>query len=97
MIHLIGRHSTQTGMPSVLVIEVHPIANTLLCLSSVVVSFEIDLLVFQAAPEALNKHIVHPASLAVHADFNAMIFDDIGKALTGKLTALMLLNISGGP
>jgi hypothetical protein len=32
MVYLIGCHSTQTSMPSVLIVEVHPIANALLCL-----------------------------------------------------------------
>ena len=38
------------------------------CLGDSIVGFEIDLLIFQTAPEALDKYIVHPASLAIHAD-----------------------------
>ena len=57
MINLIGCHSTQTGVPSVLVVEVHPTANALLCLVDTVVGFQIDLLIFQTAPETLDKDI----------------------------------------
>ena len=89
MVYLIGCHSTQTGVPSVLVVEVHPIANALLCLVDTVVGFQIDLLIFQTAPETLDKYIVHPAALAVHADLNIMLLEHIGEALTGKLTALI--------
>ena len=76
-------------MPSVLVVEVHPIANALLCLVDTVVGFEIDFLIFQTAPETLDKDIVHPTTLAVHADLNVMVLEHIGEALTGKLTALI--------
>ncbi len=89
MVNLIGRHSTQTGVPSVLFVEAHPIANALLCLVDTVVGFQIDLLIFQAAPEALNKYIVYLAALAFHADFNAMRLEHISEVLTGELTALI--------
>ena len=89
MIHLIGCHSTETGVPSVLVVESHPIVNALLCLVDTVVGFKIDLLVFQTAPETLDKYIVHPAALAVHADLNMLVLEHIRETLTGKLTALV--------
>ena len=89
MINLIGCHSTQTGVPSVLVVEVHPIANALLCLVDTIVGFQIDFLIFQTAPEALDKYIIHPTALAVHADLNIMVLQYLGEALTGELTALI--------
>jgi len=76
-------------MPPVLIIELNPISNTLLGLCNGVVGLEIDFLVFQAAPEPFNKHIIHPAALAVHADSNALVLEDIGKAFTGELAALV--------
>jgi hypothetical protein len=89
MVYLIGCHSTQTSVPSVLIVELHPIANALLCLIDTVVGFKIDLLIFLTAPETLDKYIVHPATLAVHADLDILVLEHTGEALTGKLTALI--------
>jgi len=63
--------------------------DTLPDLSDTVVSLEINLLVFQAAPEALNKNIIHPASLTVHADFDTAVLQHVRKIFAGKLTALV--------
>ena len=76
-------------MPPLLIVEHQPIADTLLGLSDTVVGLEIYLLVFQAAPEALNKNIIHPASLTVHTDFDAVVFQHVREIFTGKLTALV--------
>jgi hypothetical protein len=71
---LVGRHPAQVGVPSLFVIGRQPISDTLLGLSNAVVGRPVNLLVFQAAPEALNKYIIYPASLIVHADFDALAF-----------------------
>ena len=44
---------------------------------------------FQAAPEALDKHIVHPVSFAIHADLDVIVFEYIREILPGKLTTLV--------
>ena len=44
---------------------------------------------FQAAPETLDKHIVHPVSLAIHADLDVIVFEYIREILSGKLTTLV--------
>jgi hypothetical protein len=44
-------------------------ADTLTGLSGTLVGLEINLFVFQAAPEALNKNIIHPAYLTVIPPF----------------------------
>ena len=77
-------------MPSVLVVEVHPIANALLCLVDTIVGFQIDFLIFQTAPEALDKYIIHPAALAVHADLDIMDLKYNGEALAGKVIQQLL-------
>jgi hypothetical protein len=78
-------------VPPLLIIEHQPIVDTLLGLSDTIVGLEINLFVFQSSPEALNKDIIQPSALAVHADFDAVIFQYIGKIFTGKLSALVAI------
>ncbi len=54
-----------------------------------IIGFEIDLHMFQAALEALDKHIVHPASFAIHADLDVMVFECIREILASKLATLV--------
>jgi hypothetical protein len=35
---------------------------------------EVDLLVFEAAPQPLDKDVVHASALAVHADHDPVLF-----------------------
>jgi hypothetical protein len=54
-----------------------------------VVGPQIHLLVFDAAPEALDKHIVAPSPIAIHADGDAILAQDAGEVVTGELAALI--------
>jgi hypothetical protein len=76
-------------MLPLLIIEHRPVADALFGLGHTIIGFEIALLMSQAAPEALDKHIVHPASLAIHVDFDVMVFEYIREILAGKLTTLV--------
>jgi hypothetical protein len=49
------------------------------------VGVEVHLLVFHQAPEALNEHIVAPATLSIHADGDLLAVEDGGEGRTGKL------------
>ena len=48
---------------------------------------QLDLLIFDAAPQALDEHIVEPAALAVHADTNAGVLESDGEGAAGELAA----------
>ena len=76
-------------MPSSLIVEHQPVADALFGLGHTIIGFEIDLLMFQAEPVALDKHIVHPAPLPIHADLDVMVFEYIREILAGKLTTLV--------
>src|SRR5687768_4684905 len=54
-------------------------------LGHAVVGFEIHLLVFDAAPQPLDKHIVAPGSLAIHADRNLVLQQDLREGRRCKL------------
>ena len=65
-------------------------------MTDVVVGLQIYFFIFHTAPEALDKHIVQPAPLAIHADLNAVLLEYSGERLTGELTTLIRVkNIKG--
>src|SRR5262249_41851482 len=54
------------------VVKVQPGANTGFGFSHCRISVQVDLLVFEAAPQSLDKDVVHATAFAVHADHDAM-------------------------
>ena len=50
---------------------------------------EVDALMFDTAPEAFHEDIVMVAALAVHADPDAMMLENIGEGFTGELDTLI--------
>ena len=72
-------------MASSMVVELHPIGYELGDFSDGLVTPKSQLLIFDTSPEALDKHVVHPASFAVHADFNVLTFDGLDPIWTREL------------
>src|ERR1700675_3263365 len=54
------------------VVKVEIPADRISCLGDSFVGSQIDLLVFDAAPQPLNEHVVPPGPFAIHADSDAM-------------------------
>src|SRR5206468_1482165 len=54
-----------------------------------VVGPQIDLLVFDAAPQAFDEYVVAPGALAVHADCDAVVGEHAGEGRAGELAALI--------
>src|ERR1039458_9943048 len=54
-----------------------------------VVRFQINLLVFDRSPQALDEHIIPPISFAIHADGDAGFEKNAGEAGAGELAALI--------
>lgn len=52
---------------------------------------EIDLFVFDRSPEPLDKDIVLPGAAAVHADFDAEVFQNLRERDRCKLAALVII------
>jgi len=50
---------------------------------------QVDALIFQAAPEPLDEHVVHPAPAPVHRDANACLLQNAGEPRRGELAALV--------
>src|SRR6266702_708690 len=53
------------------------------------VSSEIDLLVFDRAPQPFDKEVVAPGALAVHADGDGVLDQHAGEGRAGELAALI--------
>ena len=54
-----------------------------------VVGPQIHLLVFDAAPQPLDEHVVPPSPFAVHADRNAVVGEHAGEGRARELRALV--------
>src|SRR5687768_2450054 len=53
------------------------------------VGVEVDLLVLERTPHALDEHVVEPAALAVHADLDAVLAQYPREGLGGELRPLV--------
>ena len=62
----------KTLVRSAAIVEVEVAADRGTGLADVVVGPQVHLLIFDAAPQPLNEHVVAPCALAVHADGDAV-------------------------
>src|SRR5260370_12889401 len=84
----IRRPSVKARMRSLAVVEVEIAADRGARLADAVVGPEIDLFVFDRAPEPLDENVVPPRSLAVHADGDGALHQEAGELRTAELAAL---------
>lgn len=60
------------------------------CLGQAAVSAQIDLLVFERSPEALDEDVVSPAAFSVHAQLDRVVVSDqFHEVAVGELGALI--------
>ena len=76
---LIRRAAVKTRMGTPAVIEVEISADRAARLADAVIGPQVHLLVFDAAPEPLDEHVVAPCALAVHADRDAVVGEHAGE------------------
>src|ERR1700716_2833392 len=89
LVNLLRCAITEALVLALCVVKVQPGANTGLGFGHTRISMEVDLLVFEAAPQPLDEDVVHAPALAVHADRDAMPLQGAGKIVTGELAALV--------
>jgi len=63
------------------VVKVQPGANNGPGFGDTRISMQVDLLVFETAPQPLDKDVVHAPALAVHADRDAMPLQGAGEVV----------------
>src|ERR1700731_2751377 len=71
------------------VVKFQPGANTGLGFGHSRISMEVDLLIFEAAPQPLDEDVVHTPALAVHADHDPLPFQGTGEVVASELAALV--------
>src|SRR6516162_5127214 len=71
------------------IVEIEIASNAAAGFTDALVSSQIHLLVFDASPQTLNKHVVSPSPLAIHADRNSPVGKDTGERRAGELAALI--------
>src|SRR5206468_6889157 len=71
------------------VIKVEVTADRCAGITDAVVGSQIHLLVFDAAPQPLDKDVVAPSALAIHADGDPVLDQRAGECSAGELTALV--------
>lgn len=76
-------------MPSLSIVENEPIYDSYFSLRNILVGFQIDFFILDAAPQSFDKDIIHPPPFPVHADGNVVKFQDTGKILGSKLYPLV--------
>ena len=76
-------------MWSPVVVEVQVVAERGAGVADAVVGSQIHLLIFDAAPQPLDEHVVSPGAFAVHADCNAVAGEHAGEGRARELRALV--------
>src|SRR5271166_2508600 len=76
-------------MKAALVVEGEVCADAGFRLAAVGIALQIDVLVFQRAPEAFDEDVVHPAAAPVHRDAHASLEQRAGEGGGGELAALV--------
>src|SRR6202040_3807163 len=86
---LTRRAIAQALVLALLVIKAEPGADAGLGLGDTGIGVEVDLLVFQATPQSLDKDVVHESPFAVHADGDLVALQRGGELVAGELAALV--------
>jgi len=95
-VNLIGRPAAKRLARPNTVVEAEVSLQSASGLGDRVVRTQVDLLVFDAAPQPLDEHVVEPAPLAVHADADTGALEPVGEGAAGKLAALVGVEIPRG-
>src|ERR1700730_13440386 len=99
------RTVTKALMLALIIVEAEPGANASLGLGNAHIGVEVNLLIFEAAPQSLDEDVVHAATLAVHADHDLVPLQGASEVVAGELAAprfregrlWSVLKISGRP
>ena len=86
---LIGCVAVKARVGPAAIVEVKIPADGSTSFADAVVGAQIHLLVFDAAPEPLDKHVVAPSAFTVHADGYAIAGERAGEGLASELRALV--------
>lgn len=57
--------------------------------SEIAVGIEVDLLIFETAPESFDEDVVNPPTLTIHADLDTVALEHAGERLGSELGPLV--------
>src|SRR5450759_1474642 len=57
-----------------------------------VVAMQVNFLILDALPQPFDEDVIAPAALAIHADLDAMLFEEADESGTGELAALVRIH-----
>jgi hypothetical protein len=83
------RSTAMGGMRPLGVVEVDPLGNDSFGLEAVSQLVQVNRLVFERAPQAFDKDVVHAPTPAVHGDRDVHTFQHTGEVEAGELAALI--------
>src|SRR6516165_10516699 len=89
LVDLARRAVAEALMLPFLVVEAQPSADPGLRFGDAGIGMQVDLLVFQAAPQPLDEDVVHAAPLAIHADRDTAMLEHSSELSASKLAALI--------
>src|ERR1700675_4258108 len=96
-VSLVGCHSVKARMGPQAIIEIQISAEGSPRDADAVVGMQINLLVFDRFPNALDENIVAPGALAVHADRDLAGDQNARKGFPRELAALISIENPPGP
>src|SRR5674476_1411024 len=76
-------------MRSAAIVEIEISTDRVARLADALVGPQIHLLVFDAAPQSLDEHVIPPSPFAVHADGDGVAGEHAGECRAGELRALV--------
>ena len=88
-VYLVGSLCPQAGVRASGVVKLEVTPDLASGFADRLVGMQVDVLVFERTPEALDEDVVGPATLAIHADLDAFFFEPSGEGFAGELTALI--------
>src|SRR6516162_9879516 len=71
------------------IVEIEIASNGVAGFTDALISPQVHLLVFDASPQTLNKHIVTPSAFAIHADRYSSLGERAGERRAGELAAVI--------
>ena len=89
IVHLVWRLAVKRPVRSGLVVERQVALQALVRCADGLIGVQIDLLVFDALPESFHKHVVPPTPFPVHADLDAVVFQEPRELQAGELAPLI--------
>src|SRR5205807_6513678 len=89
LVNLPRRAIAEALVLALFIVEAEPGADAGLGLDDRRIGVEVDLFVFEAAPQPLDEDVVHAAALAVHTDHDPVPLQVAGEVVAGELAALV--------